>query len=476
MRVANLAVLLLCLSVIRAQQEQVQVEQQQQQQQEQQQQQQEQSQQQPQQQAFEAPAPASAPASEQFPRLELTNEEIREAREGIKKILAQLPVHTVEPLVLTGPTYCKAFENLCNLSCEERLRITSPEETAEEDEGVIRRGCANPDAASVFHAAALCQCAGIDMTDRINFALVGGITSKTSANSDFATEGLLDGLTFLPYVSGAINLIQTAQKACHFVGYLKFLTDGTPIIPIPKIDGGIFDTIKNLFGGGGGGGGESSANKGGSWFDNLFPKPQPVTSSSCAAPTPTSTGGGGGSWWDNFWGVKTSGAPAPTVAPTTAASSSAPEPTFSTVTKSGGGGWFFDDLFGKKTTTLVPTVEPTRSAAPLPTSAAPVSSSATTAAVVSTTAATSAITSPATSVAPTTTAASPTPKPTGWFFGWLNDVDENGNLITPPEGDMEGEEAGEQDGAHRLISRDGRVARIVRVQHHRADKDETEEL
>lgn len=156
----NLVVLLLCLAAIRAEQEQ----------QQQQKEQPPSTQQHPlQHQASDTPQQLSLTPT-------LSPEELKVARTEIRKLLSDLPIQTVEPLVETPQSYCKAFNALCTIACEERLGTTGqPQATSGEDKSssskIASAECADLNAKTVFHAGAKCECAGLDMTDRVNFAL-----------------------------------------------------------------------------------------------------------------------------------------------------------------------------------------------------------------------------------------------------------------------------------------------------------------
>ncbi|KAG0015952.1 hypothetical protein BGZ82_001242, partial [Podila clonocystis] len=77
---------------------------------------------------------------------------------------------------------------------------------------------------------------------------------------------------------------------------------------------------------------------------------------------------------------------------------------------------------------------------------------------------------------PTSTgsATSPTPTPKKWFFGLFSETDEHGNIleddVTGPDQQQRLEETDDGDDAYRLVSHDGRVARIVRAQKRQAEK------
>ncbi|KAG0037976.1 hypothetical protein BGZ82_001377, partial [Podila clonocystis] len=254
-QVHHIIVLLLCLAAIRAEQEQ-------QQQKIQKLQPPPLSQRQPPQQVLDIPRqlnPSTSP--------NISPEDLNEARTELYKILSEMPIQTVEPLVETPRAYCRAFTALCNIACEERLEATGQPTTDEGNRSpeIASAECANPDANTVFHARAKCECVGLDMTDRVNFALVGGVTSsRATSTSDFSADGLLDGLTSLPAIATFVNIIHIAQKVCYYVGFLKVLADDTsnPLPPTPTGGGSIFDGIKG-------------------WFPGLFgggPKPTPTQS------------------------------------------------------------------------------------------------------------------------------------------------------------------------------------------------------
>lgn len=159
-QVHNIIVLLLCLAVISAEQEQ---------QQKQKHQSPPPSQQQPPQQISGTPQQLTPPTP-----LNISPEKLKVARAELHKILSEIPIQTVEPLVETPRGYCKAFTALCNIACEERLDATGQSTTTDGSSiqsEINSAECANPDAKTIFHARAKCECAGLDMTDRVNFAL-----------------------------------------------------------------------------------------------------------------------------------------------------------------------------------------------------------------------------------------------------------------------------------------------------------------
>lgn len=135
------------------------------------------------------------------PPVELTEEQLKLARQGIKDILATVPIQTVEPLFSTMRGYCKAFSVMCTLACEER-RLSESEYELGTDQNERKRKlhgnqsgsqndeahggadtkadgdaeettgrCGHPEAKSAAQAQAMCQCAGYDLTDRVNFAM-----------------------------------------------------------------------------------------------------------------------------------------------------------------------------------------------------------------------------------------------------------------------------------------------------------------
>ncbi|KAG0244236.1 hypothetical protein BGX31_009516 [Mortierella sp. GBA43] len=190
--------------------------------------------------------------------IEISDDQMRSARQGIKDILAMVPIQTVEPLFSTMDGYCKAFSAVCTLACEERGQSTfepkqaphqdrirkrkyrdqsENQDTDEDHVNTIRAtgSCAHPEAKSVVHAQAICQCAGYDLTDRVNFAVVGGVvTSKRSSSGDFKAEGFLDGLTFLPKSPFFMTIINVMQSFC---GYVSVFSNIAIPQPVPAVAG-----------------------------------------------------------------------------------------------------------------------------------------------------------------------------------------------------------------------------------------------
>ncbi|KAG0057682.1 hypothetical protein BGZ83_005621 [Gryganskiella cystojenkinii] len=308
-------------------------------------------------------------SSFQIPPMELTSEQATMFREGARQFLSQVPAQTVEPLFETIDGYCKAFESICTLACNERR----PDATSafEQEFSKPTQGCENLSARSVALAHASCVCAGYDLTDRVNFAVVGGVvTSKSKPTSDFTAEGFLDGLSFIPGVPIFLNIAHVLQGACHFLDKLvdPSAAPATPdsSAPAPAL------TV----------GGEGAGGIGG-FLSNLLP------------------GGIGGMLGNLFGGGKKA-------TPTSESDE-------------------------RVTTTVNPEVPPTPESDPA--------------------------TSPV-------VATSPPPKPvanSGGLFGWLPklwaETDDQGQFI---EGQEEAD-AGEQNPS-RIVSRDGRIARITRVQ------------
>ncbi|KAG0031091.1 hypothetical protein BGZ81_001758 [Podila clonocystis] len=304
----------------------------------------------------------------------MSPEDLNEARTELQKILSEMPIQTFEPLVETTRAYCRAFAALCNIACEERLEATGQPTTEEGDRSpeIASAECANPDAKTVLHARAKCECVGLDMTDRVNFALVGGVTSSsTSPASDFSADGFLDGLTALPSIATFVNIIHIAQKVCYYVGFLKVLADDTsnPVPPTPT-GGSIVDGVKG-------------------WFPGLF-------GGGCPKPTPILPPLFGGLF------------PTPSTPTSTTPTPSTPTPSTDD-----------DDDQDESPTSTV-------------------------------------------------SAASPTPTPKKWFFGLFSETDEHGYIleddVTGPDQQQRLEGTDDGDDPYRLVSHDGRVARIVRAQ------------
>ncbi|KAG0337084.1 Replication factor C (RF-C) subunit [Podila humilis] len=328
--------------------------------------------------------------------IELSPKQLQTAQTELRNVMKQLPVQRVEPLIETSSGYCRAFEALCLIACEERLErrrwLTQQQEEQEETTtGKIKSSkCVSPHSQSVFHAGAKCECAGVDMTDR-----------QQQRPSDFVADGLLDGLTSLPVISTFVNIIHIAQTICFYVGFLKVLVDDNsapappppppPVPPVPvKTGGGFFGGISDFFGGlfGGSGGGGKKIN-------------QPTT------PTTTTT-------------ISSTGGTKVGLPPTDPASTSNTR----TIANDGN---------------TAPTTTPTT-----------------------------------TTTTATTTTASSSPTPKKWFFGLFAETDEHGNIIEEQEGGEHGQAAvlgidrhevpdsneNGDDELHRLVSHDGRVARI----------------
>lgn len=163
--------LALCLSIVRAQDQQATFDtSSQQQQQEAQQPEQEKWQTTPGDYPFKPTAPPP-PTADQF----------AQAKSGLQQLMAEMNVKHVEPLFNTMDGYCSAFKGLCTAACAERIKLSKTQdrqdgEIAVEDAseyagGQEVKGCIDPQAQTVASAGAMCQCAGYDMTDRINFAV-----------------------------------------------------------------------------------------------------------------------------------------------------------------------------------------------------------------------------------------------------------------------------------------------------------------
>ncbi|KAF9140883.1 hypothetical protein BGX30_005826 [Mortierella sp. GBA39] len=435
------------------------------------------------------------------PPQELTPEEFEMAKDGIRQILGQLPIQYVEPLVNTMEGYCSTFGAFCTAACKERM--TDDEE--EEVQGSTRTkalslGCADPQALTIGTAGASCQCASYDMTDRINFAIVGGIvTSHRKKSGDFGAEGILDAIQFLPAVPTFLSIIHVLQSICYYVSFLDVLATNAnpPSCPANGKAGGVLGTITNLVPGldgilsnvpalggllggllGTGGGSE--------------PAPTPAT----ATPTPTS-GGGPGDFFRGIFGGGGSTSSKTTPAPTTTT------PITTTTTAAGGIWGFFGNIFGGGTTTATTTatkstIAPTTTATaqvkapPGATKTLPVAAVNTGGDAKGQTGLPFASVTATTIISTTASSSSPSPTPTpkkdgtlfGWFptFGLLSEMDENGNLIdTDDDVDAVGgkervmmEVDDDAQNERQLISNDGRLARIVRVQRRYAEKKSRE--
>ncbi|CAO3569323.1 unnamed protein product [Mortierella alpina] len=206
MRIINSAVVLtVCVALVCAQEQQQQQDQQQQQQ----------------------TAPETPTASDKYqddptqygPPNDMTPEQIDLAKHGIAQILAKLPVQQLDPLVTSMDGYCTAFGALCAAACKERV---TPENKG--DESAVAQGCQNPAGATLGEVAASCKCASMDLTERVNFAVAGGFMSSQNAQKgDFASEGILDILTFIPAVPGFLSVIHVLQNICYYVSFLDVL-------------------------------------------------------------------------------------------------------------------------------------------------------------------------------------------------------------------------------------------------------------
>ncbi|KAG0319301.1 hypothetical protein BGZ97_002414, partial [Linnemannia gamsii] len=191
----------------------------------------------------------------------MTPEELELAKEGIRQILDQLPIQRVEPLVSTMDGYCSTFEALCTASCKEKM-IDYDADNEEEVKGsatktkqALSLGCANPKALTIGTAGASCQCASFDLTDRINFALVGGVvTSGGEKSGDFGAEGILDAIKFLPAVPTFLNIIHVLQSICYYISFLDILATNAhpPSCSANGSPGGVLGSITGLIPGLGG--------------------------------------------------------------------------------------------------------------------------------------------------------------------------------------------------------------------------------
>ncbi|KAF9968667.1 hypothetical protein BGZ70_000512 [Mortierella alpina] len=204
MRILNSAIVLtVCLALVCAQQQQ-------------------QDQQQQQQPVSETPTASDKTQDDptQYgPPNDMTPEQIDLAKHGISQILAKLPIQQLDPLVTSMDGYCTAFSALCAAACKERV---TPENKG--DESAVAQGCLNPAGATLGEVAASCKCASMDLTERVNFAVAGGFMSSQNAQKgDFASEGILDILTFIPAVPGFLSVIHVLQNICYYVSFLDVL-------------------------------------------------------------------------------------------------------------------------------------------------------------------------------------------------------------------------------------------------------------
>ncbi|KAG0333024.1 hypothetical protein BG004_001003 [Podila humilis] len=236
----------------------------------------------------------------------VTEDQALDAKQAIQQLLAQLPVKRVEPLFTTLDGYCTAFKGLCTAACNERIKLsktrdrdrvevviqmedtdyqTSEQQSRQQPRQEIK-GCVDPLAGNVASAGAACKCAGYDMTDRINFAVVGGVVTSES-KADFGAEGLLDNLTLLPAVPTFLNIIHILQNICFYIGFLDILATNPhpstcPANPISAIGNlipgvgpimGLIPGLGGLTGGGGGtgaGGGKDNSGGIGALIGGLF--------------------------------------------------------------------------------------------------------------------------------------------------------------------------------------------------------------
>ncbi|KAG0297512.1 hypothetical protein BGZ96_006021 [Linnemannia gamsii] len=387
------------------------------------------------------------------PPPELTPEEFNMAKEGIRQILSQLPIQQFEPLVNTMDGYCSTFGALCTVACKERMT----DDTADYEEEVkgskrkakpvLSLGCANPKALTIGTAGASCQCASFDMTDRINFAIVGGVvTTHSKESGDFGAEGILDAIKFLPAVPTFLSIIHVLQSVCFYVSFLDVLATNAnpPSCPANGQPGGILGSVTGLIPGLGG------VLSGIPVVGDLLGALLGTGGGKTPAPTPTPTTGGGGGifgFLDGLFGggggAKTTTTPTPTPTPTT-----------------GGGGifGFLDGIFGggggaKTTTTPTPTPTLTPTPTPTPTSGGgiadffngifgggkPKSSTTTTTTTTAATTTTTTTTPPTTTAPskPTTTAATATTSATatttttaGGLWGWFGGIFGGGAKVT----------------------------------------------
>ncbi|KAF9437194.1 hypothetical protein BGZ76_001653 [Entomortierella beljakovae] len=205
----------------------------------------------------------------------LTDEELSQARDGFQDLISKVPVNTVQPLLTTIDGYCNSFDALCAYSCQERLQTQSQSEQDnddddDEEENIDQddidaednketdqvNGCSNTKAKSVIQAKASCKCAGLDMTDRINFALVGGIVSSkipstSSKYSEFSAQDITANITTLPESSSFQTIMTVAKNICNFIDRLNNLSPGLPVSspPVPTTPpspGGIFGFVSNI--------------------------------------------------------------------------------------------------------------------------------------------------------------------------------------------------------------------------------------
>ncbi|KAF9906972.1 hypothetical protein EC991_011447 [Linnemannia zychae] len=426
------------------------------------------------------PEPKKQQQQQQGPPQELSPEEFELAKEGIRQILVQLPIQHVEPLVNTMEGYCSTFEVLCTAACKERMNGADEDSEAPT---TVRLGCANPGALTIGTASASCRCASYDMTDRINFAIVGGIVSSHGKKGDFGAEGILDAIKFLPAVPTFLSIIHVLQTVCYYVSFLDVLaTNANPTCPADGKSNGVVGAISNAIGGivsgipgiggllGGllGGGSTPAPSTGGigGLLGSLFgggggsktPTPTPT-------PTPTSGGGGIGGFLSGIFGGGGGSNTTPTKSTTA--------PTATATSQAGGIAGFFDGLFGSPKTTTTTTIATPKTAIAT-TALTNVSITPSASAAVSNGGTTRQQNGPTPTTTIVSTTASPSPTPKKFFFGLFSETDDNGNLFESNDVDSGAEGTGgegdEDVDAKRLVSNDGRVARIVRIQKRYAEK------
>ncbi|KAF9946951.1 hypothetical protein BGZ72_011001 [Mortierella alpina] len=135
--------------------------------------------------ASEVPTASDKQQEQNGPPNEMTPAQIDLARQGISQILAKLPVQQLDPLVTSMDGYCTAFGALCAAACKERV-------TPENKDGETVR------------------------------LLVKSLLPNAK-QGDFASEGILDILTFIPAVPGFLSVIHVLQNICYYVSFLDVL-------------------------------------------------------------------------------------------------------------------------------------------------------------------------------------------------------------------------------------------------------------
>ncbi|KAG0016682.1 hypothetical protein BGZ81_011093 [Podila clonocystis] len=169
-----------------------------------------------------------------------TADEVTQAKSGLQQLMAELNLKHVEPLFNTMDGYCTAFKGLCTAACAERIKLSKTQdrrdgEIAVEDAsdyagGQEVKGCIDPQAQTVASAGAMCHVGGIVTSE----------SSTTSSSSDFAAQGILDSLTYLPAVPTFLNIIHVMQNVCFYIGFLDILATNPhpascPINPLGAI-------------------------------------------------------------------------------------------------------------------------------------------------------------------------------------------------------------------------------------------------